>query len=76
MRARAEGLQLMRISFRGARDSSITHWFAAVLVIRSSVGAGWDDDLSWTARYVFSEAPTAEDAYQRAWSLGKAEEHG
>jgi hypothetical protein len=51
------------------------HWFAAVLVIRSRVGAGWDDDPLLDCQLRLLESPTAEDAYRRALELGKAEEH-
>jgi hypothetical protein len=53
----------------------MTHWFAAVLVVRSKVGAGCHDDPLLDCQVRLLASPTAEDAYRRALELGKAEEH-
>ena len=64
----------MRGPLGSVQDSPMSHWFAAVLVLRSSVGAGWDDDPLLDCQVRLLECPTAEDAYRRALELGTAEE--
>jgi hypothetical protein len=52
----------------------MTHWFAAILVLGTKVGTGWDDDPLLDCQVRLLESSTAEDAYQRALEIGKAEE--
>ena len=52
----------------------MSRWFAAVLVVRSRIQPGWDDDPLFDCQVRLLEAPTPEVAYENALALGKQEE--
>jgi hypothetical protein len=53
----------------------MTRWFAAVVVLQSQVGSGWDDEPLLDHQVRLIDAPSAEAAYDQALQLGKQEEH-
>ena len=53
----------------------MSHWYSAVLLLRSQVAPGWDDDPVLDCQVRIIAAPDAEAAYQRAISLGAEQEH-
>ena len=57
-------------------DDLEEQWFAAVLVLRSRVGEGWQQDEPFLDHQVrLIRAAGAEVAYARAQALGVQEEH-
>ena len=57
-------------------DDIEEQWFVAVLVLRSRVGEGWQQDEPFLDHQVrLLRAASAEVAYARAQALGAEEEH-
>lgn len=58
------------------KEPTELHWFVAVLVLESSIEEGWSDsDSSIDIQYRLIRAASAEDAYERALTLGRQAEH-
>jgi hypothetical protein len=51
-------------------------WYSASLLFRSVSPNRSDNDLLWEESIVLFEASSKEDAYERATTAGKAEQHG